>query len=120
MARSRKDDKATGRIHAMGGDTLQLIVDYAKQETLHPLKGLGRFIVFGMAGSVALAVGVVILAVALLRVLQGETGSTFTGHWSWAPYLLCTVVVLAVATLAALAVTRTQPRHRLRQDKETP
>jgi hypothetical protein len=34
----RKDnDKGTGRIQAMGGDTLQLVVDYVKQETLQPL-----------------------------------------------------------------------------------
>ena len=50
-----------------------------------PLKGLGRFMVFGVAGSVALAIGLVILSVAFLRLLQGETGSTFTGNWSWAP-----------------------------------
>lgn len=103
----------------MGGDTFQLIVDYLKQETLHPLKGLGRFIVFGVAGSVALAAGMVILAVALLRVLQTETGTTFTGDWSWAPYLLCTAIVLAVATLAALAITRGQSKRRLQRNKET-
>jgi len=96
VTRGRKEnDKGTGRIQAMGGDTLQLVVDYVKQETLQPLKGLGRFIVFGVAGSVALGIGLVILAVGFLRVLQGETGSTFTGNWSWAPYLICTVAVLA-------------------------
>jgi hypothetical protein len=121
MTRGRKEnDKGTGRIQAMGGDTLQLVVDYVKQETLQPLKGLGRFIVFGVAGSVALGIGLVILAVGFLRVLQGETGSTFTGNWSWAPYLICTVAVLAVATVAVAAISRGQGKRQVERHKETP
>jgi hypothetical protein len=116
----RKDnDKGTGRIQAMGGDTLQLVVDYVKQETLQPLKGLGRFIVFGVAGSVVLAIGLVIVAVGLLRVLQAETGSTFAGNWSWVPYLICLGAVAVVAVVAVLAVKRGQGRRRLEQTKET-
>ncbi|MGC8464015.1 MAG: phage holin family protein [Acidimicrobiales bacterium] len=90
------------RTRTAGQDVLSLVVEYAKQETLEPLKGLGRFVVFGVAGSVLGAVGLVVCAVGLLRLLQGETGGTFAGNWSWAPYLLCAVVVL-VATGAAIA-----------------
>jgi hypothetical protein len=116
----RKDnDKGTGRIQAMGGDTLQLVVDYVKQETLQPLKGLGRFIVFGVAGSVVLAIGLVIVAIGLLRVLQGETGSTFAGNWSWVPYLICLVAVVGVAIVAVLAVKRGEGRRQLERNKET-
>jgi hypothetical protein len=116
----RKDnDKGTGRIQAMGGDTLQLVVDYVKQETLQPLKGLGRFIVFGVAGSVVLGIGLVIVAIGLLRVLQGETGSTFAGNWSWVPYLICLAAVVGVAIVAVLAVKRGQGRRQLERNKET-
>jgi hypothetical protein len=116
----RKDnDKGTGRVQALGGETLQLVVDYVKQETLQPLKGLGRFIVFGVAGSVALGIGLVIAAIGLLRVLQAETGSTFTGKWSWAPYLICMVAVVLVAALAVSAVSRGQGRRQVGRDKET-
>ena len=63
-----------------------LIVAYAKQETVVPLKQLGRYIGFGIVGSFLLGLGVVLLGVGGLRALQTETGSTFAGDWSWAPY----------------------------------
>jgi hypothetical protein len=114
----------TGRglsgLRTTGGETLQLIIDYVKQETLDPLKGLGRYIVFGVAGSVALSIGLVILSVAFLRFLQGETGTAFTGDLSWIPYLICAVVVVAVAALAVWAVTKGPGRTATNPDKETP
>lgn len=111
VADAKDETTRVGRLKAAGGGTLQLIIDYVKQETLEPLKGLGRFILFGVAGSVALAIGLVILAVAFLRVLQGETGGTFDGNWSWAPYLICTVAVVAVAAAAVAGIQRGQARR---------
>jgi hypothetical protein len=99
-----------GGLRTSGSETLQLIIDYVKQETLDPLKGLGRYVLFGVAGSVALAIGLVILSVAFLRLLQGETGTAFTGDLSWVPYVICAVVVVAVAAVAVWAVTRGQGR----------
>lgn len=77
-----------------------LVVAYAKQETVEPLKGLARYFAFGVAGALALGVGVGFLAMAGLRALQTETGSTFHGNWSWAPY---GIVVAGLVILAALA-----------------
>ena len=120
MARGRSGaGKGLGGLRDSGGEAVQLVIAYVKQETLTPLKGLGRFILFGVAGSVAFAIGLVILAVAFLRFLQGETGSTFTGNWSWAPYLICTVAVLLVAAVAVMAVTRGQ-RDSSSPEKELP
>jgi Putative Actinobacterial Holin-X, holin superfamily III len=111
VARGRDRDRekptgGVGDIRATGGETARLVIDYVKQETLDPIKGLGRFVLFGVAGGVALAIGLVILAVALLRLLQGETNGTFDGNWSWAPYLICTIVVVAVAAAAVAAIVR--------------
>jgi hypothetical protein len=109
VARGRSGTgKGLGGLKSSGSEALQLVIDYVKQETLTPLKGLGRYIVFGVAGSVALAIGLVILSVAFLRLLQGETGSTFEGNWSWAPYLICTVVVVGVAAIAVKAISKGQ------------
>ncbi len=81
MARGqRATGKGLGGLRTSGGEAVQLVIDYVKQETLTPLRGLGRYILFGVAGSVALAIGLVILAVAFLRLLQGEMGSAFSGN----------------------------------------
>lgn len=86
-------------------DLWELVKAYAKQETVGPLKGIGRSIALGVGGSVVLSIGLILLSLAALRALQTETGSTFTGSWSWAPYLL-TLIVLAVVIGLALAATR--------------
>lgn len=109
MARSPDEAKrrgGVGELRATGGEAARLVVDYVKQETLDPLKGLGRYVLFGVAGSVAVAIGVVILAVALLRLLQGETEGAFAGNLSWVPYLICTAVLVGVAAAAVAAVVR--------------
>ena len=80
-----------------------LVVSYFKQETIEPVKGLGRFVAFGVAGSLLLGIGLVMLALAGLRALQTETGDTFNDEWSWAPYL---IVLAGAAIVAALAASR--------------
>ena len=123
MATGRKGSrkgagKGLGGLRTSGNEAVQLVIAYIKQETLTPLRGLGRYILFGVAGSVALAIGLVILSVAFLRLLQGETGSTFEGDWSWAPYLICVVAVLLVAAVAVKAISRGQGKSE--SEKETP
>ena len=81
-------------------EAISLVIAYVKQETLDPVKGLARFVAFGVAGSLAIAVGTVFLLVAALRVLQGETG-TFKGNLSWVPYLIVVAIGLGVIALAA-------------------
>jgi uncharacterized BrkB/YihY/UPF0761 family membrane protein len=72
----------------------ELIVAYFRQETVVPLKQLGRYIVFGLLGAMLLGVGVMLLAMSGLRALQDETGTTFSGNWSWAPYGIVFVALL--------------------------
>jgi len=80
-----------------------LLRDYVKQETVGPLKGLARFVAFGVAGSVLVGLGAVLGAIAGLRALQTQTGDTFDGNWSWAPY---GIVLLGCAAVAAFAISR--------------
>jgi hypothetical protein len=71
-----------------------LVITYVKQQTLVPLQQLGRYVGFGLLGSLLLGFGVVFLAMSGLRALQTETGSTFTGDWSWVPYLIMVVALI--------------------------
>ena len=90
----------------LAGELYDLVRAYAKQETLEPIKGLGRYAAFGVVGSVLLGIGVVLLGVGLLRALQTETGDTFDGGWSWAPYVLTLLACAVVAGLAGMGATR--------------
>ena len=80
-----------------------MTVAYAKQETIEPLKGLGRFIAFGVAGSLFLGIGLVLAALAGLRALQTETGDTFDDNFTGAPY---GIVLVGALLIIVLAVTR--------------
>jgi len=78
-----------------------LIIAYAKQETIDPLKGLWRYVAFGLLGAVLIGSGIMFVAIGALRALQGEgSGPHFTGNWTWAPYA---IVVAGMAALAALS-----------------
>jgi hypothetical protein len=80
-----------------------LTKDYARQETIDPIKGVGRYLGYGAAGALLLSIGVILLMLAGLRALQTETGDWLDGSLSWLPYL----IVLAVAALlVAWAVSR--------------
>lgn len=76
-------------------DLRDLVVRYVKQETVVPLRQVIRYLVFGIVGALLLGVGVLLLGMGSLRALQSETGDTFAGDWSWAPYGIV-VVGLAV------------------------
>ena len=91
-----------------------LVVDYAKQETIDPLRSLGRYLLWGLAGSLLLAVGGLFVIVGLLRLLQTETGGTFDGGWSFVPYLLVLIFTFVILGLLGAAVLRSK-KHYLEQ-----
>ena len=82
---------------------IELVKQYAAQETLGKLKGARRWLVFGAAGSVLLGLGLMLLLLGGLRFVQTEFDTTFDGAWSWVPYAL---VVLASAIVLAVAISR--------------
>jgi hypothetical protein len=90
----------------------ELIVAYFKQETVVPLKQLGRYVAFGVGGALLLGFGALFIGIGGLRVLQTETDSTFTGNWSWVPYL----IVVAVLLLGAAITWKTRGAVQRRRD----
>ncbi len=88
------------------GEMFDLVKAYTRQEILGPLQGSGRWLTFGLLGSVLLMFGLVSLSLALLRVLQEETGSTFTGNLSWVPTTITLVALLAVIGVLVSRITK--------------
>ncbi|MGO8864187.1 MAG: hypothetical protein ACLQRH_25955 [Acidimicrobiales bacterium] len=103
--RSDEGSGKGGRIRRAGDDALNLTVDYLKQETLEPLTGLGRFLAWGVAGSLAIAVGILLILLGILRLLQTETGTALTGDWSWVPYFVVSILGIGVAAVAVWRIT---------------
>lgn len=89
----------------------ELVVAYLKQETIGPIKELGRFVAAGVVGSLFLAIGLPLLVLSLLRALQAETGSTFDGNLTWVPYLAAVGLSLLFAGLALFGMNRTKNRR---------
>lgn len=94
---------STGKgVPELGSELFELVKGYAKQEVVDPIKPLGRFLAWGLAGSIASALGVVFLVVGSLRLLQVEWDPT--EGLSWLPYLIVLVgaVLLIVYYLKAI------------------
>jgi hypothetical protein len=89
-----------------------LVVAYAKQETTDPLKGLRRYVGYGLAGALLMGTGVGFLAVGLLRALEGNRGWLFHGNWSWVPYAIDVIGLVVIAALVWSARSRRNRKTR--------
>jgi hypothetical protein len=77
----------------------ELVVAYAKQETVEPLLALRKYVGFGLLGALLFGMGALFLEIGFLRLFQDQTGAHLTGNWSWVPYF---AVIITSATVAAL------------------
>jgi hypothetical protein len=112
---ARRDDKMKGKGAGLPGeaqDVLQLVIGYAKQETIDPIKNLGRFVGYGLAGALVGSLGAVLLLLGGLRLLQTETTAFDGDGWrSCVPYAIVLVVSGAIAGGAIKARSRGQGRE---------
>jgi uncharacterized membrane protein len=95
--------------------TVELVKTYARQETVGHLKGVGRWVGYGLAGAICLSIGIVLLVVGLLRLLQDVGDDVFYGFWSIVPYL---IALLVCALVVALALSRVQATDLHRQGRK--
>jgi Putative Actinobacterial Holin-X, holin superfamily III len=98
--RPRADAAPVPPLPQLVAELWELVIAYFKQETVVPLKKLGRYLGLGLAGSLLLGFGVIFLGMAGLRALQTETGDTFTGDWSWVPYGIVFVGLVVGAAIS--------------------
>lgn len=93
-----------------------LALRYVKEETVKPLKDLGRFMVWGALGSVFVGFGAVLLLLGSLRYLQWQF-PVLDGSLSWLPYVIVAVMALAVMALTAWRVVSGTAKRRLKVTK---
>ncbi len=88
------------------GDVVDLVKTYAKQETLGPLRGAGKWLGMGAAGAMLLGLGLVIVLLGLLRLIQTEWDRAATGAWSWLSYLIVLVVTVVLLVIVLRRIGR--------------
>ncbi len=100
---ARQAEKAKQAEGASVGEIIDYVKEYAKQETLGPLKGAGGWLGWGFAAAVSLGLGLVLILIGLLRLLQTEWERSATGSLSWVSYL---IVLIAASIVLAITLMR--------------
>lgn len=108
--RTTGSGQRAGSLPANVTELWELVVAYAKQETLDPLKELVRFVAYGVAGAACLGLGAVLLALGGLRAIQSETFPHLSGNLSWIPYLAIVAVCGAALVLAISRIGKAPAR----------
>lgn len=105
---TRSDDRGARRDDDQSiGGLVELVKTYAKQETVGPLKGAGKWLAFGAMGAVLLGIGLSLVALGLLRLVQTEFDNLARGGWSFVPYAIVFVVIVIVIVLALTRINKT-------------
>lgn len=97
------DDKSDDKIKV--SELYDLVVKYAKQEAIDPIRGAGRWLGFGLFAAVMISIGVVIGSLGVLRLVQ-TTALGSSNAWSWLCYLITVVVCVVIGYLATSRIKR--------------
>jgi hypothetical protein len=103
-------------LHRDFDEIKDLLIRYIKEETIKPLKDLGRFVLWGTLGSLFVGFGAVLLLVGALRYLQWQF-PVLDGSLSWLPYVIVATLALAVIGLAAWRIVSGTAKRRLKVSK---
>ncbi len=87
------------------GDLYDSVKQYARQETLEPIKGAFKWVAVGSVAALCLGLALVYLALGILRLSQDLGGTALDGSWSFIHYFitLCVVTVLVVVTFSRVS-----------------
>jgi hypothetical protein len=107
MAVPEHDKAASKSDSGQIGQVVEFVKEYAKQETLGPIKGAGRWLAAGAAGALLLGTGCALVVLGVLRLVQNEFGKSFRGTWTYLlPYLFALVASVAVMGIAAWRISK--------------
>jgi hypothetical protein len=87
------------------GELRELLVGYARQETVEPLNRLKHYLGFGIPGALVLCLGLSFISLGILRGLQHLSWTT-TGFGSLVPYAVMGVFQLIVLLICYLRIKR--------------
>ena len=87
------------------GDLFDSVKQYARQETLEPIKGALRWVGVGSIAALSLGLALVFSALGVLRLSQDLGGKALDGSWSFLHYFitLCVVAVLVAVTFSRVS-----------------
>ena len=95
------------RVEPSVGGFVQLVKDYARQETVGPLRGAGRWALYGGIGALLFGIATGFLTLGVLRLLQTEASETFSGSWMMIlPYVVAFLVAVLVIVIAVSRISR--------------
>jgi len=87
-------------------EVIELVKSYAKQETLGPLKNIGRKIGMGLAGAFSVGAALFFISLGLLRLMQTRVSSINHGAWSWVPYVIVSTICVLVTVFALKRISK--------------
>ena len=79
-------------------ELVDLVITYAKQETLEPLKELGKNAALGLGGALLLGIGGIFCSLGALRAMQSETDWFERHNLTYLPYG-ATILILVVLSI---------------------
>ncbi|MFV1991872.1 MAG: hypothetical protein ACC652_14160 [Acidimicrobiales bacterium] len=84
-------------------EIVELVKNYALQETVDPIKRAGSYVALGLLGTVFMVFGMLFFSLSALRGLQ--EASAFEDTWSFVPYTIVAVGLVVLAFIAKIAMT---------------
>ena len=107
MASSRISPRPPRGPVDQAGDLFDSVKQYARQETLEPIKGAVRWVAVGTLAALCLGLALVFTALGILRLSQDLGGTTLDGSWSFLHYF---ITLSIVAILVAVTFSRVSRR----------
>jgi hypothetical protein len=87
------------------GDLFDSVKQYARQETLEPIRGAIRWVGVGSVAALSLGLALIFSALGILRLSQDLGGTVLDGSWSFLHYFitLCVVTILVAVTFSRVS-----------------
>jgi cytochrome c biogenesis protein CcdA len=87
-------------------DLFSTIKQYARQETLEPLRGAVRWLGVGTIAALSLGLALVYVSLGVLRFSQDMGGTVLDGSWSFVHYFVSLFIVAIVVVITFSRVSQ--------------